>query len=265
MSKSPNVQKKFQSQLHEFTETNSSFKVVYSTLSTHITPGTTRLCILDSSFNPPHKGHLSLITKSINHSKGQTCSVLLLLSVQNADKLTPTPASFEDRLDMMCLLADYIQSNYKVAVSVALTNHAKFVDKSSVIQDWAKEIENKELKYLFLVGFDTLIRIFDPKYYKPFGIDETLTDFMQLNEFFCLTRTDEKNDDVDAQHQYVHDIASGETELPREWATKIHLVEGDDNYLHISSSTIRKQTNEANWEAQVVPTIAEYIKHEELY
>lgn len=265
--------KQFQSQLRQFVETNESFKIVYSTHSTPLTPSTSGLCILDSSFNPPHKGHLSLITKSLQHQKGpsESVSVLLLLSVKNADKLVPKPASFEKRLDMMCLLADYIEKTHKVPVSVGLTNHAKFMDKSQAIRGWASQFEAEsclhQLRFIFLIGFDTLIRIFDPKYYMPLSIADALADFMKFNEFFCLTRTDEKNDAIESQIRYVEIISSGSTDLPSEWARKIHLVSGEDEFLNISSSNIRRGSalKEQIWKGYVITTIAEYIERENIY
>lgn len=265
---SSTASKRFQSQLRQFIVTGSCFKVVYSTENIPVSHQTSTLCILDSSFNPPHRGHLSLITKAVESSKGPV-SLLLLLSVKNADKLIPEPASFEDRLDMMCLFADHIHSNLNIPVSVALTNHAKFADKSSVVTGWVNEVigEISEIKFSFLLGFDTLIRVFDPKYYNPVPISEALADFMKLNEFFCLTRTDDKNNNMDAQHQYLQDVSEGRTELPAEWAGKIHLVEGDEKFLHVSSSSIRKnaalQTH--NWQNDVTSTIGEFIKRENLY
>lgn len=263
--------KRFQSELRQFIESKSSFNVVYSTQSSPISHQTSRLCILDSSFNPPHLGHLSLITKSIDyyHDSPRSTSILLLLSVKNADKLIPKPASFEDRLDMMCLLADHIQNSLNISVSVALTNHAKFVDKSNVVRDWVNEVigEISKVRFSFLLGFDTLIRVFDPKYYKPFPISDALDGFMKLNDFFCLTRTDDINSNLEDQHRYLQDIAENKTDLPTEWARKIHLIEGEEKSLEISSSTIRKGAalHNEEWKYHVTSTVAAFIERENLY
>jgi len=270
--------------LHDFTNSNSHFTIIYKTTPTPITHHTSTLHILDSSFNPPHLGHLSLLSKSLKRSipitqttelqDPQTSqdSVLLLLSIKNADK-APQPESFVNRLIMICKMANYVKEKYDHVqnVSVALTKYAKFVDKSDVIREWVDGIISKEyvgnlnknIKFSFLVGFDTLIRVFDPKYYHPDGINEALGQFMKYNDFFCLTRGVDED-----QRGYVQKIKNGEMGLPRDWAEKIHLIEGDEKFLHISSSDIRKKIQlqqETGWENYVISSIVEFIKNEKLY
>ncbi|GMG56526.1 unnamed protein product [Ambrosiozyma monospora] len=107
---------------------------------------TQRLLILDSSFNPPHKAHASLIVQSLLHNYDppgtlglatvNKFSVLLLLSINNADKKTAKPALFHHRVAMMFQLANELKKHYGVAVGVGLTDKSLFVDKSRVVSEY---------------------------------------------------------------------------------------------------------------------------------
>ncbi|KAK9251856.1 hypothetical protein V1507DRAFT_463321 [Lipomyces tetrasporus] len=62
------------------------------------------LYVLDSSFNPPTLAHMRIAISALKDTPHSSSRLLLLLATQNADKPSK-PASFEDRLVMMTLLA----------------------------------------------------------------------------------------------------------------------------------------------------------------
>lgn len=278
IKKSP---KSFLKPLQEFISSNNDFQIIYSTSpqKNWVTPLTNRVCVLDSSFNPPHLGHFTLAEESLRYTyknqlvpREERCLVLLL-SVKNADKTQPQPANFEDRIEMMYLMANYLNKSLNVNVSIGLTDHAKFVDKSvsilKYIQATLPNIELNDLKLTFLVGFDTLVRIFNPKYYLPDKLLESLSIFMKTTDLFCLTRNDDKISNKE-QTQYVSDISNGKLEhVPSHWSSNIHLINNTDDSADkiglISSSSIRKEISQNNWHNQVIPEIKEYIVKEGLY
>ncbi|KAK0752429.1 hypothetical protein B0T18DRAFT_388370 [Schizothecium vesticola] len=128
----------FSRALLAFQHSASPFQVI-CTLNPPPTQTQTRprtLIILDSSFNPPTLAHLHMATSALRAAacnKTNSPRLLLLLSVQNADKPVK-PAGFAQRLAMMHVFAGDVQRN---------------VGDDLVV----------------LVGFDTLVRIFDAKYY----------------------------------------------------------------------------------------------------
>ncbi|EMG46088.1 POF1 Nicotinamide mononucleotide adenylyltransferase [Candida maltosa Xu316] len=264
--------------LQEYLASKSDFSIIYNSSSSFINPNTQRICVLDSSFNPPHLGHYALIeeslTKNYDNIPIANKVVLLLLSVKNADKVHPKPEPFETRLELMYLMANDLAKKYPVNVSIGLTNHAKFVDKSLSILNYIKNTEaanHPDIKLTFLVGFDTLVRIFNPKYYLPDKLSNSLEQFMKNTDLFCLTRTD-KAFTVDEQSQYVNNIKNGgHEEIPPHWSDNIYLLEnlGNEHDLiaTISSSAIRKQIGEGNedWKPEVLSEITEYIVQNNLY
>ena len=294
---------RFLKPLQEFLTSKSDFSIIYNTSSTttttsssFITPTTQRVCILDSSFNPPHLGHYALIeeslTKNYDNIPVTNKVVLLLLSVKNADKLQPKPEPFDKRLDMMYLMANDLSKKYPVNIAIGLTNHAKFVDKSLAALNYIKSNhqinQNNLVKLTFLVGFDTLIRIFNPKYYLPDKLSNSLETFMKNTDLFCLTRLDKSFSQID-QSKFIDDIRKGDhEEIPSHWSDNIYLVppkeidnKNSNNGIDIatlSSSSIRKQIENENantntntngdgetWKSEVLPEIANYIIKENLY
>ena len=277
------------SKLTEFILSGSDFRIVHNVKALgpeasaseklFVEESTERICILDSSFNPPHLGHMQLARDSLaqvyrKDEKDENKVLLLLLSVKNADKINPQPASFRERLDMMCLMANHMYDTYNINVSVGLTKHAKFVDKSSCVRRYIKEKDlllSKALDHLnltFLVGFDTLIRIFNPKYYLPFKVSQALAEFMKTTDIFCLSRSDEDNS-FSEQAKYVMDIEKGNHEdIPADWASRIFFeLKDKDETSTISSSSVRKDAkiNGQDWEKSVIPEIVTYIKEHTPY
>ncbi|KAI5962423.1 uncharacterized protein KGF55_003499 [Candida pseudojiufengensis] len=264
--------------LQEFLTSKKDFSIVYSSNSVGslITNQTERICVLDSSFNPPHLAHYALIEESLNTKHDnipiENKSILLLLSVKNADKIHPQPESFDKRLEMMYFMANHLTKNYPINVSIGITNHAKFVDKSLSILNFLESQKitiHTGFKLTFLIGFDTLIRIFDPRYYLPDKLSNSLDHFMKMTDLFCLTRpTDEIN--VLQQPNYVKEIASGKhEEIPSSWSNSIFLLKDlNEKLAQISSSSIRKSIingDNKDWELQVIPEIRDYIIENKLY
>ncbi|KAJ9128271.1 hypothetical protein QFC24_000564 [Naganishia onofrii] len=109
---------------------------------------------------------------------------LLLLSARNVDK-TPKPgidATFVQRIEMMRLQALDMEAVAGRAdqsagnVAVAALNHPTFVGKSDILLRWLRQRFSPastnadappEIRLTFLIGTDTLLRLFIPKYYTP--------------------------------------------------------------------------------------------------
>lgn len=118
-----------------------------------IREGAGRLLCLSASFNPLTTAHVWLIQEASRIFPPD--EVLLLLARANVDK--PVEGfSLEGRLG---LLARFTEP--RPAFSVAAVSHGRFVDKAEAIRPHYPA----GTRLAFLVGFDTLARLFDPKYY----------------------------------------------------------------------------------------------------
>ncbi|MDP6777829.1 MAG: hypothetical protein QGI83_13805 [Candidatus Latescibacteria bacterium] len=117
------------------------------------------LGILDASFNPMTRAHERMIEEAT--SLLGLDEVLLLLSSANVDKAV-FGADLGQRLAMLMAYAEEI-----TATSVAGCSHARFVDKSEALGP----LYPAETRLTFIIGSDTLVRLFDPKYYTDMPLE----------------------------------------------------------------------------------------------
>lgn len=264
----------FAKQLQDFLKSNSHFNIVYSSASL-AGPATSRILVLDSSFNPPHLAHWALAEEALkfqfdNNGDTASRSLLLLLSVKNADKVQPLPALFEHRLEMMYLMAKRWERAYQVPVSIGLTDHAKFVDKALAIRQYLKQEGEDPPVLTFLVGFDTLERILDPKYYLPDKLLDSLDEFMKTTDLFCLTRL-ANVEAYKTQVEYIQKLHHGGlAHIPLAWANRVHLASVDkerDTVGQISSTAVRNAfaAGLSVGGVAVDPEIKAYIEENDLY
>ncbi|RCH96052.1 hypothetical protein CU098_011241, partial [Rhizopus stolonifer] len=136
-----------------------------------------RLLILDSSFNPPTRAHASLIETTVSqYPPGFFDAILLLLSTNNVDK-SMTGASVNQRIEMMQLMASKDRT-----MTVGITCHGKFVDKQKAIHS-----RYPRLELYFILGYDTLVRLLDPKYY-DLPLKQALEPFLNNCRLVCADR-----------------------------------------------------------------------------
>ncbi|KAF9409438.1 hypothetical protein BGZ94_001961 [Podila epigama] len=144
----------------------------------------TRIAVLDSSFNPPTKAHYHLLKAA---ARVGCDAVLLLLATNNVDK-GQTGAGAVERLEMMEAMAmDAIQSEKEDSalrhMAVGLTIHARFMDKAQPILD---HYPPNTVQLSWIMGHDTMTRLFDPKYYKDVHSD--MAPFFAQCDVICSSR-----------------------------------------------------------------------------
>jgi nicotinamide-nucleotide adenylyltransferase len=241
----------YSTQLQSFIHSPETFRILNLSSTP---PNESALYILDSSFNPPTNAHLALALSSLSRNKPST--VLLLLAIQNADK-QPKPASFEHRLEMMDILAKKIESTSSSTALVALSKHARFVDKAKDMSISFPSIK----KVVWLVGYDTLIRILDKKYYSS-ALEESLGEFWERNRVVCAIRGDETT-----ERAFMENVRQGKVDgVPVSWAEYIKIIEP----IGKNQSSTRAREAAAGGQLgevrKVVPEeIAAYIQREQLY
>lgn len=230
--------------------------------------------------------------------------LLLLLAVNNADK-APKPAPFEQRLLMMRYFAGDIRRAWRQAqeaeagaqttpalaqtragqeqgraaeqeegeedlpVDIGLTTHPYFHDKSAAIassSDYDFSSSSSAAEQIFLAGYDTLIRIFNPKYYSApvpeAGVgpsDKTpmqasLDPFLERVRLRITMRTDADWGGREEQMRYVEGLVDGD-ELESvggrtEWAKRVEMVEAmeAEEGLVVSSTEARAAVKVGDWQ-----------------
>lgn len=306
---------RLQSALRAFQSSQKSFTLVPTSTTATAAAAAPRKCktliILDSSFNPPTIAHMAMAASALHNLRTQHdiagalkggdaakpsspstdgVRLLLLLAVNNADK-APKPASFEQRLLMMHDFAGDIRQAWRKAqteeeeeelpVDIGLTTHPYFHDKSAAIAASPEySFAPSSSQQVFLAGYDTLIRIFNPKYYTAEPPPDTtpmqaaLDPFLARARLRITMRTDAEWGGRAEQEEFADKLANGD-ELERvggrrEWATRVELVEGleGSDGLVLSSTEARAAVEKGDWERlrRVVPAgVSEAIERKEVW
>lgn len=265
----------YSSSLHDFVASPSTFRLLRSlpeSADIRAQPVKT-LYVLDASFNPPTRAHSRMALSALKEDTGESPkSLLLLLATQNADK-SNKPASLEHRLVMMTLLAQELHEELSKQGD-GLVLHVGMA-KAPYFHDKAKSIEEDEAfstaQQVHLMGFDTLIRLFDPKYYPPNEELRVLSPFLSRHRVRVTCRPDSEWGSRDDQQRYVRAISNGERAqdgADAEWGSRINLVDGKKDDEEVVSSTMARAAAKAHpkdLDRYVMPSIRDWILSEELY
>ena len=242
------------------------------------------ICILDSSFNPPTRAHLTLASSGFpqvssaatspsaptdGFANGQYTARLLLFSTSNVEK-TPSPGdpTLEQRVRLISLLASHMGKTGE-PVAVGLINEPTFIGKSKIIHSFLSPASistpNARPRLSFIVGTDTLTRCFDPRFYGavPGGMAQALSEFFEVegSTLVCGRRKGESE---------VEDALMKRDEV-RERVDQGHVRlfgTGEEDWAGISSTQVRKAVKAQDWErarSMVIPEIADCIKEAGLY
>lgn len=191
-----------------------------------------RLGVFSGSFNPPTIAHIRLCEHAQKHL--QLHEVLLLLTVINVDK-TQFDFSLDERAMMMVAVAQE-HPNW----SAALCSHGRFVEKAQAVKD-AYPVGTE---VWFIVGYDTLVRIFEPRFYLDLPIDEALKHLFALSRITVFPRGEA---DEDAVRVFV------QRPEVQPFAEKIEILPTDPSLLWISSTLVREKLKRGERVDELVP------------
>jgi nicotinate (nicotinamide) nucleotide adenylyltransferase len=186
--------------------------------------------VFPSSFNPVTRGHMAMLQRAVQIKAFE--EMLLVLDIRAMDKEI-FGATLVDRLVMLRLLQeDHPQ------FSVAVSNRGLFLSKAEAL----KEMYPKGTGITFIVGYDTLARVFDPNYYdEPEG---SLGRLFGCCTFMVANRGDSGRDTVKQL------TASAEN---RRFRHKIHFFEIPHHLAQISSTQVRQHVRQGKPSARLVP------------
>ncbi|KAG6221362.1 hypothetical protein E4U34_002117 [Claviceps purpurea] len=237
--------------------------------------GIQTLIVLDSSFNPPTRAHAQMALSAMR-TAGPGARLLLLLAVHNADKKGFAPSALASRLGMMEAFARQLLQQQQQQqqqqgreegskeqgggggeslgeVDVAVTKMPFFGDKARSIAEMGgyAGLGGKGPEQVYLCGFDTLVRIFDEKYYgggvsveelaEGTPMQRALRPFFGMAKLRVTMRPDDEWGSAEEQRAYVDGLGRGDLERRGGdscWARRVELVEGIGEV--VSSSRVRE-------------------------
>jgi nicotinic acid mononucleotide adenylyltransferase len=117
-------------------------------------PAGGRLGLLAGSFNPPTLAHVTLA--EVGLASGRLDRVAWVLSTRTVDKEVVSGAALEDRLLLLDLLGEA-----DPRLGTLVVNRGLYVDQATIARAAFPSLG----ALVFLVGFDKVVQIFDPRYY----------------------------------------------------------------------------------------------------
>ncbi|MFQ5595757.1 MAG: nicotinamide-nucleotide amidohydrolase family protein [Anaerolineae bacterium] len=189
-----------------------------------------RLGVLSSAFNPLTTAHVCMAELAMQQHRLD--EVMFELSKVNVDKRV-YGAALSERLWMLTRFTEG-----RPRFSVAMCSHARFIDKAKAIL----ESYPQDTELFFIVGYDTLVRVFDPKYYG--NLEAELGELFDQSQFIAANRGEHSLADVE---EFLRQPAC----LP--FANKIHLIELDPSHAGLSSTQVRERVEQGSSIAGLVP------------
>jgi len=199
----------------------------------------TRVAVLPSAFNPPTAAHAGLLELAATLPDiGATAA---LLSTRNVDKGI-FGASLADRIGMLLAARETDPD-----LAVLASNAARIADQAAALREaWPG------IGFDFVVGYDTLVRLFEPRYYDD--MDAALRGFFAQHRVIAANRADATTEDV---------LAYLETPVVRPYRDRIVVLELDEARAALSSTAVRN--GQPLPIDPVVPPVARYIAERGLY
>ncbi len=172
------------------------------------------VAFLPSAFNPPTLAHLRLLHRAAEAASAHPAA---LLTTRNVDK-DVTGAPLAARLEMLLAAR---RDGHEVAVLAA--NAARIIDQVAALETAFPAADPTPV-----VGFDTLVRLFDPRYYTHMVAE--LDPFFERRRIIAANRGPHA---LEAVAEWLHANA-------RDYADRVILVELDPQSAAISSTRARE-------------------------
>ncbi len=199
--------------------------------------------VFPSSFNPITEGHMAILQGAAEIRAFM--EILLVLDTRAMDKEI-FGATLVDRLLMV-----QVMFGDRPNFSVGVINRGLFFDKAEAL----KELYPRGTDINFIVGYDTLSRVFDPKYYED--REGALDRLFASCTFMVANRGDNGRKAV----QRI--MASAEN---MRFKDKVHFFEIPNHLANISSSRVRQRVMEGKPFDRLVPAkVSEFIEKVKLY
>lgn len=198
--------------------------------------------VLPSAFNPPTRAHLRLLDLA-REAAGAAGGAALLTTRNVAKGVEGAPLA--DRIGMLLAARES-----RPGLAVLAANQARIVDQAAALRAaWP------EAAFDFVLGHDTLVRLFDERYYAG-ALEADLDPFFARHRVIAANRGDVTVAEMEA------DVA----ERASRWADRIVTVALDAEHGRMASSDVRARIAAGKDAGDDVPAeVAAYIRANGLY
>ncbi len=203
------------------------------------------IIVFPGSFNPPTNAHIALLQQGRLYAQrhGAT-SLYAAISKRIVDKESVERPTLLDRIDLL----DTVLHSYLQDTGIMLFNRGLYVEQAQAVRASFPQVEH----LFFLLGFDKIVQIFDPHYYKD--RDASLVALFNIAELLVAPRGNDGEQELDAL------LHRPENER---FARFVHSLAFDARYRNISSTKIRQ--GDATALQAVPPEVQRFIRETHAY
>ena len=181
-----------------------------------------KIIVFPGSFNPPTLAHLALLKQAWQFARVHgPMLVYAALSTHITDKERVQRPLLLDRIALL----ETVLRNHVRHTGIMLFNRGLYVEQAAAVHSAFPQVSD----LYFLVGFDKILQIFDPHYYKD--RDQALHELFKLADFLVAPRGESGPEELD--------ILLGRPEN-RQYAAHVHALPLSATYRYISSTNIRQ-------------------------
>jgi nicotinic acid mononucleotide adenylyltransferase len=197
-----------------------------------------QIIVFPASFNPPTTAHLALLRKA-QEQGGPGVSVYAALSKQIIDKEHVERPTLLDRL----VLLQQLLQHELASVGLLLFNRGLYVEQARAVRRSFPAVSH----LTFLVGFDKIVQIFDPRYYSD--RDAALRELFGLAHLLVAPRGRDGEKELRALLERPEN---------RPFANAVQTLPFDPAYREISSTRVRQ--NPTAYAGDVPPEVLRFIQ-----
>lgn len=197
--------------------------------------------LIAGSFNPPTRAHLALVEAARAAGADLVAFVVPLRSI---DKETVEAATIDDRVALLDAIAA------RLGAALALTNAGLYVDQARAFRALLPMA-----RLSFVIGFDKLVQIFDPRYYDDRA--RALDELVAHADLLVLPRAEAGEAEVAA---LLADPAN------RRWASAVTVLPAPATLdPRLSATAVRAGVPDADLDRVLPPESAAFLRRWQPY
>jgi nicotinic acid mononucleotide adenylyltransferase len=203
------------------------------------------IVVFPGSFNPPTTAHLAMLKQAwqFAHLHGPTI-VYAAISTQITDKERVQRPSLLDRITLL----ETVLRKHVRHTGIMLFNRGLYVEQAEAIHRAFPQVRS----LYFLIGFDKILQIFDPYYYRD--RDKALQELFALADFLVAPRAEAGPEELNRLLNQPEN---------RQYAGHVHALALSAAYRNISSTSIRQSPRA--YEQDVPLEVRRFIREAHAY
>jgi len=204
-----------------------------------------KIIVFPGSFNPPTIAHLALLKQAWQFARvHDPMRIYAALSTHITDKERIQRPLLLDRITLL----ETVLRNHVRHTGILLFNRGLYVEQAAAVHATFPQVSD----LYFLIGFDKIVQIFDPRYYTD--RDQALHELFALADFLVAPRAEAGPEELS--------ILLDRPEN-RQYAGHVHALALSATYRYISSTNIR-QVLSAH-EQEVPSEVRRFIQETHVY